>query len=651
MPKTKLIRSESYRLAGSLVASIAAVGLAAAVATRLESRLAAVTLTLAVTGLAALLVLGRGVSAYSAGSGLPSLDHLLDRQLEQRQQTQWFVHMRWVAVVVSLGLILAAVPVGRFLPSDALPLLASWWLVLLVANVLFQRWSSAGSSFELQIMVQGVLDLVVLTGFLNASGGIENPVYFAYLFHIIIAGILLPRRKAFALTGVAAVLFFVMAIGEYTQLLPHFTNRLFPHEQVETSEHGHSHDAAADHVMHASHGAMFVAGRTIPFLVLLALSAYLTSLIAGRLNRRESQLRRAGQALMLEHQRLERVVESTGMGMMLVAPDLGIPWMSRRAARWMDLPAAGSESRCPLYETPNGCSHCIAQETLRTGEAAENERSFRSPKGGMRYFRHATSPVLDAAGQTVQVVELLEDITDRKVLEAEAMHAGKLSALGQMAAGVAHEIGNPLSSLATRLSLIERRPEPEYVKESVGLLHRQIERIRRIVHGVSLFARNRAQDWTTWSLNDVVRETLEVARLDSRAKNVRLRSRLAEPPPTVHGVKDQITQVVLNLVLNAAEATRDGGEVVVETAEEGSCTLLRVVDQGAGIPDDHRDRLFEPFFSTKVEGMGLGLAICHSLIHAHGGRVEVDSVVDRGSTFTVFLPVSARPVAEVGPHA
>lgn len=647
----KRISAGGLESAGGVGAAIAAVAAAATLATRLDSAIVAVVATLLVTSVAALLLFRWRVRVYQAGSSFASLDTLLDRQLEQRQQAQWFVHMRWVAIVVSLGLILAAVPVGHFLPLQALPLLASWWSILLVANALFQRWTSVGSHFELQIMVQGILDLVVLTGFLNASGGIENPVYFAYLFHIIIAGILLPKRKALALTIVAGALFSVMTVGEYAHVLPHFTNRLFPHEQLVASTHSHGAEAGAEHVTHASHGAMFVAGRTIPFLALLALSAYLTNLVAGRLNRRESQLRAAGQTLMLEHQRLERVVESTGVGMMLVAPDLTIPWMSSRAARWMGLPGESLDGRCPLYQAPNGCSRCIVQETSSDGVARDSERSFRSPQGGRRYFRHAASPVLDAEGRTLQVVELLEDITDRKILEAEAMHAGKLSALGQMAAGVAHEIGNPLSSLATRLALIERRPEPDYVVESVGLLRRQIERIRRIVHGVSLFARNRRQEWSTWSLNDVARETLEFARLDSRAKRIRLEARLAEPAPMVRGVKDQITQVLLNLVLNAAEATDDGGEVAVETGEKDGFVLLRVEDHGAGIQPDHLSRLFEPFFSTKTKGTGLGLAICHSLINAHGGRIEVDSVLERGSTFTVYLPASVASETRVEGHA
>ncbi len=634
-----------------LLGSLAAIAGAAAVATP-WTPLAGGALTLVATALAAWWLMRAPVEVYLVGPSLSELTGQHGRREKLRQRARWFVHMRWVAVVVSFGLILVAVPVSGLLPAAALALMAGWWAVLVAANVVFSWWVGARSGFENQITVQGLVDLVVLTGFLNASGGVENPVYFAYLFHVIIAGILLPRRKAFALTAAAAALFLVMAWGEYLHVLPHFTNRLFPHEGQVASGHDHPAETAAvasggeaheSGVTHAAHGAVFVLGRTLPLLTLLMLSAYLTSLIAERLRRREAQLEEAGETLMLEHQRLERVVDSAGVGMMLVSPELTVPWTTERAARWLGRLRGGSDAAlCPLYQVPDGCPVCIAESTLGSGRPEQSERTARTADG-VRYYRHATSPVLDAEGETIQVVELIEDVTDRKALEAEALHAGKLTALGQMAAGVAHEIGNPLSSLATRLELLERRPEPDYVRDSVHLLRTQIERIRRIVHGISLFARSRKQEFSVWCINDVVAETLEIARLDRRVQQVSLETRLARRSPTVRGVKDQMTQVLLNLVLNAAEASPRGSEVMIETAERNGVVQLSVSDQGAGISAAGRGRLFEPFFSTKPRGTGLGLSICYSLVNAHGGTIDVASEEGHGSTFTVALPLAGEP--------
>jgi C4-dicarboxylate-specific signal transduction histidine kinase len=183
----------------------------------------------------------------------------------------------------------------------------------------------------------------------------------------------------------------------------------------------------------------------------------------------------------------------------------------------------------------------------------------------------------------VQVVELVEDITARKALETQALHAGKLSVLGRMAAGVAHEIGNPLSSLTARLDLMERRDDPSFTRESLGVLRGQIGRIGRIVHGISHFARPRQQEWERWEINGVVAEAIELVRVDRRAKRIEFRERLATASPRVRGVRDQIVQVCLNLLLNAVEASPEGAVIDIETAQRGGEVVLTVSDQGEGV--------------------------------------------------------------------
>ncbi len=528
-------------------------------------------------GIATSLVLAAFVGAYllrqpagifAAPKEEPELPSLPDDLEVQRRHARWFVNLRWVATAFLLGMILIAVPVARILPVRTLAPLFAWWSLLAVANLVFAYWVRRGEHIQQQILVQALVDLVILTGLLNASGGIENPLYFVYLFHVIIANILLSGRRALMVTAAAGLLVSVVALGEYLRFLPHYTNLLFPHEHgLPTDvgldgEAGHVHDAAG----HAAHDLIFVLGRWLPFLGVLALTAYFVSMVAERLRESQRQLQGAVRRLTLEHQRLERVVEGTGIGMMLVAPDLKVVWSSRRAGDWLELSKGKSAGRCPLYRTSGGCEECIAESTLQSGVPHESERAVVTAKGERRYFRHVSSPVLDAQGRTIQVVELLEDVTTRKALEAEALHHGKLSVLGQMAAGIAHEIGNPLSSLSTRLELIERRSDPEFLKRSVGLLRGQIDRIARIVQGVSAFGRTRSREWTLWRVKDVLQEAVDLVVMDRRAKVISFEVGFSEPSPQVRGVRDQISQVFVNLVLNAIEAMPEGGTIRVETA-------------------------------------------------------------------------------------
>lgn len=583
----------------------------------------------------------RGLGSWFLIGAAPTAGGLgvLDRESRRRQYALWFVQMRWVVVSVSLAAIVL-VPIMQVLPRRAMFPLIGWWFLLAMGNLVFGRWARDGSGYERQIMTQAVLDLVVLTGFLNASGGLENPLYTVYLFHAIIAAILLPARKAATVTLAAGSLFVALVFGEYFHLLPHYTNRLFPHELpgVDTGLAGHSHEGSGDH---ASYDVMFVLGRTVPFLLVLTLTAYLTSVIMRRLRTSEHDLERTAHDALLERQRLEGVVDAAGVGMMQVDPEGALLWIGSRISDWFGWDDRDLGQPCPLLGGTNACATCIAATAATTGRRSEGERREVRSNGTVRYFRHITTPVTDDDGSVVQVVEVIEDITHRRALEAEAAHAGRLTVLGRMAAGIAHEIGNPLASLSTRLSRLEKRTDPEFMSESIAILRDQIDRIGRIVHGVSHFGRLRRQQWTTWEINDVVEEATSMVSLDARARNIEFVFQLAEPSPRVKGVRDQAVQILLNLLLNAVEAMPDGGPVTIEIARHEDAVRISVLDAGPGLDEAARDHLFEPFFTTKPQGTGLGLSISYGLAHAHGGSLTVEAGPGgQGSRFNVELPLA-----------
>lgn len=550
------------------------------------------------------------------------------RRERQIDDVRWFVRMRWVAAAFTLALIVIGVPLTAILSPRHLPQLLSWWVVLIGANVFFARWIRSDVPPQAQIVTQILVDLVILTGLLNASGGVENPLSIAYLFHVIIAGILLPTRKAVGVAFAASGIFTVLAIGELFHLFPHSTMLLFPHSP------------AADHIpAHAAHDVAFVTGRVVSFVGVMLLTSYFTTLVTGRLHRSEAELERAARKAVLDHRRLEGVIDAAGLGIVVIGRDLVVQWFNPRVAEWMGW--SDAMSGAPLahvHDEGVPCLACLARDALNDGKRREAEVCLRTPGSVCRFYRHQASAVRDAEGHVVQVVDVVEDITQRKALETEALHASRLSVLGQLAAGVAHEIGNPLSSLHARLQLMKRRDDPVFARESLSTLQTQIDRIGRIVRGVSNLARKPGDTWMVVDLNGVIDEATTLVRFDKRAANVVFRASLVEGLPRVRCVREQLLQVFINLLLNAVEAMPDGGPVEIATSERDGGVVVTIADSGRGFDDSVRSRLFEPFFTTKQEGTGLGLSICYSLVHAHGGTITAESESGRGARFVVALP-------------
>ena len=550
------------------------------------------------------------------------------------EHLRWFIQMRWVAAGFALALIVIAVPLTGILSAAHLPQLLIFWGVLIVANFLFLHSLERGFDFDRQVIAQTAVDLFVLTGMLNASGGIENPLSIAYLFHVIIASILLPKRKAIAVAVFGSAIFTFLALGEMFELLPHSTILLFPHSVAMSGGHMH--------VNHAAHEPVFVAGRVLSFLGVMLLTAHFTTLVTERLRESEADLEASARKAILEQRRLEGVIDAAGLGIAVIGTDGALAWVNARLTGWLGWPAESVGLPCPHdHQDPRGCVACAAAQTLQHSEQSEHEVAVSANNGRVRYFRCVTSPVHDADGNVVQAVAVIEDVTARKALEAEALHSGRLAVLGQLAAGIAHEIGNPLSSLHARLQRMKRRDDPEFHRQSIDVLQSQIDRIGRIVRNVSHLAQGGRDGWTTIEVNAVVSEAVSLVKLDGRAAGVEFSERLQPALAPIRGVRDQLLQVTLNLLLNAVEAMPGGGKLEVATTVQEQRVKITVADSGGGIDEIARSHLFEPFYTTKPEGTGLGLSICYSLVHAHGGSIDVSSESGRGSCFTVSLPAAA----------
>jgi signal transduction histidine kinase len=218
----------------------------------------------------------------------------------------------------------------------------------------------------------------------------------------------------------------------------------------------------------------------------------------------------------------------------------------------------------------------------------------------------------------------------------------KMAVAGRMAAGVAHEIANPLASMDGLLQMMERRPE-KLKPESVSTLREQIGRINRIVRQMTAFARPGDGGREPVDLSMLAGKALDVVRFDPRTKGVKVETEFAIGLPPVRVAPDAIQQVIINLVINALDAM-EGGEgavLTMKTGRDAERVFVEVADNGQGISPAHRKHLFEPFFTTKPvgKGTGLGLSISYSLVREHGGEIVVESEEAKGARFRVTLPV------------
>ncbi len=399
-------------------------------------------------------------------------------------------------------------------------------------------------------------------------------------------------------------------------------------------------------------GSIDVADLAIRVAVLLG-----TAVGVGLIGEVEEQERSRVAALTLEAQQRERfirsVVDSLREGVAVLDPAGRVvgwnPAMETRYGiaaaevlgrgfldRFRNLqrgPVAGALERLLRGEVEEFALDAVEHETLRKGRVVLNVRGS----------------LLRQEGVPAGAVLLVEDITERVALERSARQAEKLAALGTLAAGLAHELNNPIGIISSRIELMlieaESRGLPQEVRDDLAVLHRHAQRVAGIAQGLLSFARQGPGGQGPVDLNHLVEETLFLVEKQIVKDGVTLTRRLASGLPPVRGDANALQQVVMNLLTNARDALDGSGEIIVETAalpERPGAVRLVVRDTGPGIPAEVLPRIFDPFFTTKPAGTGLGLSISYGIVREHQGTVDVESRPGAGTTFTLTFPVLVR---------
>jgi two-component system, NtrC family, sensor kinase len=254
----------------------------------------------------------------------------------------------------------------------------------------------------------------------------------------------------------------------------------------------------------------------------------------------------------------------------------------------------------------------------------------------------------DAIEEWTQTLEhrVQERTQELQKVQDQLVHAGKMAAIGELAAGVAHEINNPLTGVLTFSSLLLKKTEEGHPwRKDLDTIVQQTSRCRNIVRGLLDFARQRKPDKRQWDIHQLLSSTLTLLEKQAPFQDIQIVKEFGGGLPMLLLDADQIQQVFMNILLNAADAMAGkGGQMRIRTGQRDGMVEVSFTDTGCGIPKEHLSKLFDPFFTTKQtgKGTGLGLAISYGIIQSHNGNIEVESETGKGSTFRIRLPVETE---------
>lgn len=277
------------------------------------------------------------------------------------------------------------------------------------------------------------------------------------------------------------------------------------------------------------------------------------------------------------------------------------------------------------------------------------ERLLRRKNGELVPAELTKTLIRDAEGRPTAAVVLIADQSERRNFEQRLIQSGKLASIGELAAGVAHEINNPLFAILGLVEFLLMEAEPgTKSRDRLEVIQGTALEIKEIVRALLDFAREGSDERSLISLSDVAAQTVELMRRTSAAKQVEIVERFGDADVPVEASANQLKQIFVNLISNSKQALKDGGgTITVEVGREGDVAWAEVRDDGPGIPEHVRVRVFEPFFTTRRDtgGTGLGLSVSLGIAESHGGSLVVDSAAGGGAAFRLQLPVAEGVVA------
>jgi PAS domain S-box-containing protein len=286
-------------------------------------------------------------------------------------------------------------------------------------------------------------------------------------------------------------------------------------------------------------------------------------------------------------------------------------------------------------------------ETIASGKVWFGEIEDRKKNGEPFYTQLLISPIFDKNEKVTGYFGIHRDLSEKRTLEKQLIHTQKMESIGTLAAGIAHEVGNPLASISALVQVAQRSTEDVFIKEKLNLVKSQVTRISKIIRDLVDFSRPSNFELQRVNINECLKESIEITKVGTKAKTIDFQVKLSDDVPNLPLVADQLEQVFVNILLNAVDAINDVKDekkekrISIESALSDDEAIITFTDTGSGISDANLNKIFEPFFTTKSQGRGtgLGLWVSYGIINSFQGSLQVQSNTGLGTTFTIKLPV------------
>jgi two-component system sensor histidine kinase PilS (NtrC family) len=459
-------------------------------------------------------------------------------------------------------------------------------------------------------------DTIFISYLVYLTGGIESLFPLAYVFSIISASFVLSKQGTYVIASLSAFLYAACLSLEYYGLIRPL--------------------AASSPYLYGSYDVLY---RIFVYFLAFAVVALLVNHLGEELRAKGKQLRQK----QLDYQKLEafhqNVIQSLDSGLITTDRSGRVSFMNRTAYRILGIdPSMGASP--DLDTLLSGLKTGLTKESIKSEDISRREEtSFQRPDDVVIHLGLSKSPLKDINGDPVGSILIFQDITQIKEMEEQIKRADRMVSIGKMAAGIAHEVRNPLASLMGSIQVLKEEMNLNGRDlDLMNIILRESERLNRLVTDFLLFAQPPRAEFSPMILNQLIDETLQMLENSPQFNGHISISKVYSHEARVLGDINQLKQVFWNLLVNAVQEMEGGGRLGITLEGGDGAVKVSVSDSGKGIEKQDKGKIFEPFFTTKESGTGLGLAIVHRIAENHGGEIQVDSKTGSGATFTLVLP-------------